>query len=185
MENIGTVLKDYDASKLIGLNVRLLNIAQTYEDDGEPCLVIPDLRKVSRTAALSRCLIPLSLEGWELKNIRKIMGLGAAELAERMEVAPETLSRWENGKQDMGGFVEKVFRMIVCEALKHDCPGIDYDSATIPNMRLLSRKRLEEEKGGKIDSPMMAFEPVMVKLQGQNKKITAICRVEPSVPHAA
>jgi DNA-binding transcriptional regulator YiaG len=36
-----------------------------------------------------------------LRFMRKALGLRAADLAELLEVAPETLSRWENGKQEI------------------------------------------------------------------------------------
>lgn len=34
-----------------------------------------------------------------LRNIRQLNGISTAELATKMEVTPETINRWENGRR--------------------------------------------------------------------------------------
>jgi hypothetical protein len=58
-------------------------------------------------------------------------------------VAAETISRWENEKQLMGGYAEKVFRLVVCEALHKDAPGVDYQASMIANLRVIDPWRAD------------------------------------------
>ncbi len=136
----GAVLDVFDATALVGLRVRVHNaVIVTIDEDGDEEFEIPDHKELLASAAVRRSLIPLRLRGWELRAIRKIMGLTAAEMANKLgdKTAAETLSRWENEKQPMGGYAEKAFRLLVCEELKDQAPGIAYDAGTIAHMRVL------------------------------------------------
>ena len=59
------------------------------------------MEELSAAAAIVRCLMPIRLQGREVRAIRKIAGWTGAELTERMDVkaSPETISRWEDDKQ--------------------------------------------------------------------------------------
>jgi hypothetical protein len=67
------------------------------------------------------------------------MKLTMADLAKEMDVktAAETISRWESENQPMGGYAEKVLRLIVCEKFKTDAPGVDYNARMIANLQVI------------------------------------------------
>ena len=90
------------------------------------------------SVAVVRCLTPIKLRGSELKAIRKILGLTLAELATSLDerTAPETISRWESEAQPMGGYAEKLLRLMVCEALHKHAPGIAYNASMIANLKV-------------------------------------------------
>ena len=90
------------------------------------------------TAAVLRALMPERLRGPEIKAMRKIMGLTLAELARRLDArtAPETVSRWEAEAQPIGGYAEKVLRLLICETLRPDAQGVEYGGAMIASLKL-------------------------------------------------
>jgi DNA-binding transcriptional regulator YiaG len=130
-------LARYDATALVGLRTTVDNAAiERVEADGEKSVELPKMNELLATAAVVRCLMPVKLRGFEIRAMRKIMDLTLAELAKKLEgrAAPETVSRWECEAQPMGAYVEKVLRLVVCEALKENAPGVDYDGGTIANL---------------------------------------------------
>ena len=53
--------------------------------------------------------------------LRKWLGWDRAEFAQRMDVQPETVSRWENGGQAISGTTERLLRlMALTQQPKHD-----------------------------------------------------------------
>jgi DNA-binding transcriptional regulator YiaG len=52
------------------------------------------------------------LSGEEIRYLRKLSGLNQGHLARVMDVAPETISRWENGKQRIGTQSDRQIRLI-------------------------------------------------------------------------
>lgn len=152
-------LERADVSDLIGLRVVVLNAAREIsENGGETSIEIPDLEALSAAAALARALLPVRLRGRELRAIRHITRLTAAELAERMgdKTSPETISRWENEKQPMSGYAEKVYRLVMCEALRHRALGIGYEDGMIARMTLYDPWRADPG----YEVPVLEFEHV-------------------------
>jgi DNA-binding transcriptional regulator YiaG len=132
------VLDAYDATTLVGLRTIVYNAAiERTESDGEISVEVPKLRELLAAAAMARCLTPIRLQGYEIRAIRKIMGLTLAELGELLgESTPAaTVSRWES-EQRMGGFAEKCLRLAVCERLKDAAPGMSYDAAKLSPMKV-------------------------------------------------
>lgn len=125
------VLEEYDATPLIGLRAVVINAA--VKSDEEDTVEVPKLRELLAAAAIVRCLMPIKLRGYEIKAIRKIMQCTLADLAKKMgeNTAPETVSRWEAEAQPMGGYAEKVLRLVVCEKLKAEAPGVEYKGEMI------------------------------------------------------
>jgi DNA-binding transcriptional regulator YiaG len=126
-------LAEHDATALVGLRVRVHDAAiETIDENGEIMIELPQLSELMAAAAVVRCLMPGRLHGHEIKAIRKIMGLTLAEMASRLDAktAPETVSRWETD-QPMGGYAEKVLRLLVCETLSPSAPGIEYAARRI------------------------------------------------------
>jgi DNA-binding transcriptional regulator YiaG len=158
-------LPEYDATALTGLRTVVYDAAiEHVGEDGEVTIELPQLPALMAAAAVSRCLDPIRLGGSEIRAIRKIMGLTLAELAKRLDArtATETVSRWEANAQPMGSYAERVLRLVVCEALTGEAPGIDYNAGMIAELQLadgdeapiieLVYGRLKEQAGGIIDA---------------------------------
>jgi DNA-binding transcriptional regulator YiaG len=140
------ILDSYDATPIIGLRTIVRNaVIETTDEDGEVSIEIPLQRQLLAAAAVARCLMPIRLRGWELKAMRKIMRLTLNELAKMLDekTAPETLSRWESEAQPIGGYVEKLLRLLVCETLSSQAPGVDYSAKKIAEMHLVDPWRSE------------------------------------------
>ncbi len=73
--------------------------------------VIPDLDALLCEIVLSRVLHPRKLNGAEIKFVRKALGLKQKDLAEKIELAAETLSRIEAGAQPLSPGNEKLLRI--------------------------------------------------------------------------
>ena len=134
------ILSVFDATAIVGLRVRVHNAAiRRLDEEAQEDIELPQLPELLAAAAICRCLTPIRLRGSEMRSIRKIMALTAADLANKLgeKTAAETVSRWENEKQPMGGYVEKTLRLLVCEELKASAPGIKYDASMIAHMRVL------------------------------------------------
>lgn len=134
-----TLLREYDASSLVGLRTIVRDAAiQRTDKEGEITVELPKLRELLAAAAVKRALLPIRLRGHEIKAMRRIMKLTLAELAKRLDerTAAETVSRWESEAQPMGGYAEKLLRLLVCEALREEAPGIEYNASMIANMKV-------------------------------------------------
>jgi len=134
---IAKILETYDATAHVGLSTIVCNAAIEHTElDGEETIEIPKQRELRASVAIVRCLMPVKLRGWEIRAMRKIMNLTLAELAKKLDgrAAAETVSRWESDAQPMGGYAEKVFRLVVCDMLKKDAPGIEYADGMIVNL---------------------------------------------------
>lgn len=164
------IIQRYDATKIVGLKTIVLDSAVEINDDGENYIEIQDRRELCKVAAMARCLMPVSLEGKEIQSIRKIAGWSATELAQKMgeNTSASTVSRWENGHQNIGGYAEKIFRLLVCEHLKNDCPGVNYESSSIAGLRVISASRVSKETNGKLDIPAVIVGRVKVKVDGKS-----------------
>lgn len=131
------ILERYDATALVGLAVVIRNGAiERIDADGERTIELPHMKQLLAAAAVARCLMPIRLRGREMKAIRRIMGLTMAEMAKRLgeRTATETVARWESDKQALGGYAEKVLRLVVCSALAKKAPGIRYDAAMLADL---------------------------------------------------
>ncbi|MBG6211718.1 transcriptional regulator with XRE-family HTH domain [Labrenzia sp. EL_126] len=72
---------------------------------------IPDLDGLIRAVTTSRIAHPYKLSGPEIKFVRKAIGLKQKELATKIELTPEHLSRCENGALPISPSAEKLFRI--------------------------------------------------------------------------
>lgn len=133
------VLDAYDATVHVGLRTIVCDAAiERVDADGEETIELPKQRELRASAAVARCLMAEKLQGPEIKAIRKIMGLTLAELAARLDerTAPETVSRWEADAQPMGAYADKVLRLVACEVLSKDAPGIEYKGEMIADLHV-------------------------------------------------
>jgi DNA-binding transcriptional regulator YiaG len=132
------VLPEYDATTLVGLRTLVANAAIERVEDGETTIEFPKLDELMAAAATARCLRSVKLRGGEIKAIRHILAMMLAELAQRLDekTALETLSRWESKSQPNGTYAEKVLRLVVCEHLKEQAPGMDYSASMVADMKI-------------------------------------------------
>lgn len=77
---------------------------------GEEYYGFGDLEQLHNLIAKALVMKPSPLTGKELKFLRKRLGLSGAELARRIDIAHETLSRYENGKLSTPRSVELLVR---------------------------------------------------------------------------
>jgi transcriptional regulator with XRE-family HTH domain len=70
--------------------------------------------------------------------MRRALDMTQKEFAEKMELAVETVSRWENDHTGTGGFSEKLVRHNICALLYRQVLGVDYDPRKITEMRSAS-----------------------------------------------
>jgi DNA-binding transcriptional regulator YiaG len=156
-------INEYDASTLVGLKV-IARHAAVVSSDEEETVELPKLQELMATAAIARCLMPPRLRGREIKAIRKIMRMTLAELADGMDskTAVETVSRWESEAQLMGGYAEKVLRLLVCERLHEKAPGIAYDGSMISALKQIDPWRADPD----YELPAIEIEFVRVRQNG-------------------
>ena len=131
------VLKERDVSAIVGVRTIACDAAiERKADNGEMTIELPKLRELIASALVSRCLIPIRLRGSEIKAMRKAMKMTLGDLAKSLggKTAPETISRWESEAQPMGSHAERVLRLVVCEQLKREAPGIAYDASKLAHM---------------------------------------------------
>ena len=72
---------------------------------------IPDLDGLLRTIVISRILEPRKLSGAEIKFIRRSLGVKQKDMAQRIEMSTEHLSRCEIGSLVMSPTSEKLLRI--------------------------------------------------------------------------
>lgn len=82
---------------------------------------IPQMEKLHGliAAAIIRKNAPLS--GKEIVFIRKEMGLKAKDLAQMLNVSPVTVSRWENGAEEIGASNDKLIRLFYIQSIQEQC----------------------------------------------------------------
>lgn len=165
-------LPSYDATALIGIKTVVKDaVIATRDDEGEVTVEVPKLRELMAASAIARCLLPVRLRGGEIRAMRKIMHMTIADLAKKLDdkTAPETISRWESETQQIGGYVEKLIRLLVCETLKDEAPGVAYDAKKIAYLRVLDPWREIEA----YQVPALEFSMVRLKSAGEGGIVDA------------
>lgn len=102
-------------------------------------VAVPDAGELA-AVALSLCFMPARLLGAEVRFIRRIMGMAGQELAAAVEMDSATLSRWENGKQDVGTWPDKALRMAAVLRLQNRVPGSHLRPKDVVTISLAPRR---------------------------------------------
>ena len=163
-EAVEVVLPEYLVPAL-GIPVTVVNSAMEKKCVvcGTSEIVVPDMCGLTMAAAVSRVMIDVKLTPQEVKFLRKSLEMTAKDLAEQLEVTPETISRWENGKIPLGPSSEKLLRLMVGIRLDGLAPAVDFDDQGIINMKIMSVRSTPE--------PLeLIFERVLVKISDKNEK---------------
>jgi putative zinc finger/helix-turn-helix YgiT family protein len=88
------------------------------------------------------------LDGARVRFLRKHLGFTQAELGDRLDVQPETVSRWENDAQDVGATADRLLRMLVAfEVGDHQLGERIGRVAIAPASTWSLRLRFDDERG--------------------------------------
>jgi len=74
---------------------------------------IPHLEELHRTIAAHLIGQTRRLAGAEVRFLRKWLGWSGQDFARHIGVSPETVSRWENEREPIGGTSDRLLRLIV------------------------------------------------------------------------
>ena len=150
-------VKEYDATALVGLKVKVYDAAiRRLSADGEETIEIPNLDQLIAAAVVARCLMDVKLRGSEIKAMRRIAKMTMAEL---------TIARWESEVQPMGGYAEKILRLVFCAKLSEQAPGVEYADGKIAHLEVYDPW---------ITNPGYEVEPIefhLVKMKGEADKV--------------
>ena len=113
------ILPSYIERDLLAFPVELIDSVEreVCPASNEVNITIPNLPGLIAAACVARVLLLQKLNGKEIKCLRKALELTGRELAERMDVREETVSRWEHD-EPMGPASEKLLRLRVALKLK-------------------------------------------------------------------
>ncbi len=114
---------------------------------GEHEVVIPNIEQLHQAIANAVISKKARLASAEVRFLRKHMGWSGAEFARHVGVKPETVSRWETGKEPIGPIADRLLRlMIVTKA-----PAREYAIETLASLEdefAPARVRLSADKSG-------------------------------------
>ncbi len=136
------ILREYSTDALGLSNVTLVDIAQELycRNCGERLGVsYPNLDEIVAALALARAHNSQKFGGAEVRFMRKALGWSTRELAARLGVREETVSRWEHDREAIGPSSEKLLRLMAVELLAENAPGVEADRRRIlVDMRIKS-----------------------------------------------
>jgi DNA-binding transcriptional regulator YiaG len=92
------------------------------EEDGSWGMSSEDFGRLSLQAAIAVFQQVESIEGGELRFARKAMGLRQPELAALLDVATETVSRWETGADPIRRQTQLAVLLFLEHTLRHGQP---------------------------------------------------------------
>lgn len=118
--------------------------------------IIPDLEGLLHKIAATRASISRKLTGEEIRFLRHCVGWKAKDVAKKLEMTPENLSRVEKNSKPLGIQSERLFRVLVVA----ECIDTN-DLFSSGTKELLQPMNLEIEKLWNIEDRMvMRFERV-------------------------
>ena len=103
--------------KAIGLpHITLVGVKiATCKGCGEQEVEIPRIEELHRLIASKIVAKAGRLTGEEVRFLRKHIGWSGAALARHFGMSPETISRWENNKEQIGPVADRLLRIAVRE----------------------------------------------------------------------
>lgn len=96
-----------DSVTLMDVEVRRCPECGEYEVD------IPRMDELHRLIAQMVASKSPRLTAQEVRFLRKYLGFSGVDFAATLDVTPETVSRWENGKKQMSPVAERALRLMV------------------------------------------------------------------------
>lgn len=115
----------YKASGLSKVFLRGVTVEKcSNEECGEEEVSIPNIEELHNLLSDIVAKQETKLAPEEIRFLRTHLGFSGVDIARRMSVTPETVSRWENGKMEMGEVAERLLRLMV---LASKGPITDYE----------------------------------------------------------
>ena len=113
-QNRGVVLPEFVVDNL-GTSFKVILIKSVEQHPGESGMetFIPDYQGLVKKIAITRASHPRKLQGGDIKFLRKSLGLRSKDLAVKLDVSAEHLSRCETGDKILSPNSEKVLRSLV------------------------------------------------------------------------
>ena len=108
----------------MGIPVLLIDSAYEAESSGVSGITVPDIPGLESAMAIARVLNDFKLNGMELRFLRRAIGMKAIDIADFLDVSPETVSRWENGKETISTNSERILRLRVYNTLRDKAHGV-------------------------------------------------------------
>lgn len=132
----GSILPEYAVDNLgTSFKVILVGSAQCCQGENGREIYIPDYQGLIKKIAVSRAAHPMKLKGDDIRFLRKNLGLRGKELAEKLDITPEHLSRCESGDKTLSSNSEKVLRtLVLLEAVYVLKKAIDDNPEARPKM---------------------------------------------------
>ena len=106
-ENFRYTASGLDTVTLMNVEVRRCPECGEYEVD------IPRIEDLHRLIAQEIADKEARLAPQEVRFLRKYLGFSGVDFAGILDVTPETVSRWENGKKQMSPVAERALRLMV------------------------------------------------------------------------
>jgi len=134
---------------LVGIEIRRCKAC------GEHEVVIPKIEQLHRAIALAVVSKRPRLTAPEVRFLRKYLGWSGAAFAKHMGVTPESVSRWENEREQMSPVADRLLRLMVVTR----APVSEYPLESLAELEeeaVPVRLRLESAKGGWRAEPVAA-----------------------------
>lgn len=113
-QNVGCVLPEFALDNLgASFKVILVESVICYDSQDGREFYIPDYQGLIKKIAVTRAAHPAKLAGRDIKFLRKSLSLKAKDLASKLDITPEHLSRCETGDKILSPNSEKVLRSLV------------------------------------------------------------------------
>jgi DNA-binding transcriptional regulator YiaG len=74
---------------------------------------VRDKKRLMDTIAFAVAGQPWKLRGSDVRFLRKYLGMSGLAFGKLVQVKPETLSRWEHGRQEIGKNSDRLIRFVV------------------------------------------------------------------------
>ena len=98
-------------------NVTLVDLDSVCDDDGDPCVTIPNINGLHKTIAETIVNRQQGMSGKELRFLRTLMGNTQAELGAKVDREGLTIGRWERGEIAIEPNAEALIRLMAREKL--------------------------------------------------------------------
>jgi putative zinc finger/helix-turn-helix YgiT family protein len=139
----------------IGLPVLLKHVELVKCDEcGTVEPVIPNLDGLMHAIAFAVISHPCSLEGDEIRFLRKYLGLNTEQFSQLLSINKDTLSRWENG-QGVGEQSDRLIRLLVINKSQELREHIGKLMAMFPELKDCKPDRRPQLK---VDSNTLEYE---------------------------
>jgi putative zinc finger/helix-turn-helix YgiT family protein len=102
----------YSASGLPGVTLKAVEVSRC-PNCGEFEVSIPRIEQLHRTLASVLIQKGTPFTGAEIRFLRKFLGWSGSDFAQHIGVTPETVSRWEQGKETMSAPADRALRLMV------------------------------------------------------------------------